>query len=300
MEHQDNLFEQFKKAAENSETKDFPGLEKVWSRVDAKLDTQVYTTQKNTNLTWKKFAVAASVIIGGVFTYQFLNEGKETPSNTKSVVVNDSIVSKIKEEPKDAVAYSDNENLVSEAEAKKIIEQQLNKPNAVAVKEVTAASLKADTMVLAKPMVASAEVREEKEALSQAKADDAVGVGYFSEAVSEAKKEARSNKQISKKAPPLIVADGKVVKDKNKSDLEDIESIVELKNPLYIINGVEYTEKEVFGPNPTSPYYPLNKQAIESVTIYQNEEATENYGDKGENGVVVIKTKNGKPLKNTR
>ena len=50
----------------------------------------------------------------------------------------------------------------------------------------------------------------------------------------------------------------------------------------------EYSEKEVFGPNPTSPYYPLNKQEIESISIYQDEEAIELYGEKGNKGVVVI------------
>ena len=68
MENQDNnLFDQFKKAADNSESTDFPGLEKVWSRVDAKLDTQIYQQQKNINSGWKKFAVAASIVVGNGF-----------------------------------------------------------------------------------------------------------------------------------------------------------------------------------------------------------------------------------------
>ncbi|MBP9793736.1 MAG: hypothetical protein KBC56_07030, partial [Flavobacterium sp.] len=118
----------------------------------------------------------------------------------------------------------------------------------------------------------------------------------------EEQKETKNKKQLAKKAPPLVVVDGKAT-DKKVSDIQnsdDFETIVELKNPLYIINGVEYTEKEMFGPNPTSPYYPLNKQEIESLSIYQDEEAIELYGEKGKNGVVVVKTKNGKPIKTTR
>ena len=77
----------------------------------------------------------------------------------------------------------------------------------------------------------------------------------------------------------------------------EMDSIVYLANPLYIINGNEYTEKELFGPNPTSPYAPLNQQDIISTSIYQGEDATKLYGEKGKKGVVIITTKNGKPKK---
>ena len=79
---------------------------------------------------------------------------------------------------------------------------------------------------------------------------------------------------------------------------EEVESVEYLDDPLYIINGVEYTEKELFGPNPTSPYYPLDKQEITSTTVFQGESATNLYGEKGKKGVVIISTKNKKPLKN--
>ncbi|QYS85659.1 hypothetical protein JJC03_10750 [Flavobacterium oreochromis] len=75
-----------------------------------------------------------------------------------------------------------------------------------------------------------------------------------------------------------------------------METILELKEPLYIINDKEYSEKELFGPNATSPYFPLKKQVIETISIYKDEEAIDLYGKKGEKGVIVIKTKNGKPV----
>ena len=95
-----------------------------------------------------------------------------------------------------------------------------------------------------------------------------------------------------KKDDPLVVVDGKAVADYNA---EDAESIVYLKNPLYIINGTEYTEQEVFGPNPSCPYAPIKNQEIESVTVLQADKAVDTYGKKGENGVVIITTKDGKP-----
>lgn len=113
---------------------------------------------------------------------------------------------------------------------------------------------------------------------------------------------AEAKKKSIKKDDPLLVIDDKAEDLQNigKLNPEDVESIVVLAEPLYIINGVEYSEKEVFGPNPTSPYSPLNEQDIETISILQKEKATEIYGKKGEKGVVIITTKNGKPKTKTR
>ena len=78
---------------------------------------------------------------------------------------------------------------------------------------------------------------------------------------------------------------------------EDLEAVIVLNDPIYIINGMMYTEEELFGPNPTSPYAPLHKQDIISTTIMQEEDALIAYGEKGKKGVVIIKTKEGKPKK---
>ena len=76
---------------------------------------------------------------------------------------------------------------------------------------------------------------------------------------------------------------------------ENVESLVVLDEPLYIIDGVYYSENDLFGNNPTSPYAPLNKQEIKTITILQDTEAVAKYGEKGKKGVVIITTKNGKP-----
>jgi len=301
MEHQDNLLEQFKKAAETSETKDFPGMEKVWSRVDAKLDTQVYQAQKSTNTSWKRFAVAASIVVGTVFAYQFLKEEKTIQSPQNTIVVHDSIANKIINDTTSAIVSSENEVIIDKKEADKIIEKQLKNPNQVAVNEVSSVgtTLVEKPELSAKPMVTIAKNKADENTLKKERAYESDVEKQATSEISEDRQEAESKRQVAKKAPPLVVVDG-IVTDKKVSDIQntnDLETIVELKNPLYIINGVEYTEKEMFGPNPTSPYYPLNKQEIEAISIYKDDEAIERFGDKGENGVVVVKTKNGKPKK---
>jgi hypothetical protein len=54
---ENKLFNEIKSAAENAETKDFPGMEKVWNRVEEKLDNKKEVWR------WKKIAVAASILL---------------------------------------------------------------------------------------------------------------------------------------------------------------------------------------------------------------------------------------------
>jgi hypothetical protein len=94
----------------------------------------------------------------------------------------------------------------------------------------------------------------------------------------------------------LVVIDGKASKKPiSNLDTDEIESITELKEPIYFINGVEYSEESLFGENPTSPYAPLNKQKIDTIVILQPEKAIPIYGEKGKKGVVIITTVGRKP-----
>lgn len=296
MEDQDKIFEQFKKAADTSETQNFPGMEKIWSRVDAKLDTEVFKSQKKTNTNWKKFAIAASVVVGSVFAFQLWKQFDTTKEPTQN-----SFVETTKEEIKSLISSDSTAIVVSDEPRidnktnEKILHQQIQSVNQVAVSENKP---KANDSIQVRSMAAPI-MEEDKGYLNNSMNHETVGVksSRVDESDYKAKEEPAQSITLGKKAPPLVVVDGKAT-DKKVSDIknsDDLETIVELKEPLYIINGKEYSEKELFGPNPTSPYYPLNKQEIESMSIYQDQEAIELYGDKGKKGVVVIKTKYGRP-----
>lgn len=51
MDNQDKIFDKIKTASQKAETMDFPGMEKVWARVDEKLDKKALKTK---NKLWKK------------------------------------------------------------------------------------------------------------------------------------------------------------------------------------------------------------------------------------------------------
>lgn len=302
MENQDKLYNQFKSAAENAETKDFPGMENVWNRVEQKLDTKVL--KKETKL-WKKLAVAASILLVVSVGYHFWNNEKATVTPANEIVITDSITTPIIEE-NNAVADVEKHPAIKE-NAEEILKQQTKTDDVVVMIDTVKPKKMAAPIpaAVSEAVVENDEIKKEKEEVNSYN-------GYLSKEVFDARSVKNNSQKTmmnskgrmteakmksSIKEEPLLVIDN-VAEDLQKLgklDANDVESIIVLPDPLYIINGVEYSEKEVFGPNPTSPYSPLNQQDIETISILQKEKATEVYGKKGEKGVVIITTKNGKP-----
>lgn len=301
MENQDKLCNQFKSAAENAETKDFPGMENVWNRVEQKLDTKVL--KKETKL-WKKLAVAASILLVVSVGYHFWNNEKTMITPTNEIVITDSITTPIIEE-NNVVADVEKHPAIKE-NAEEILKQQIQTKDVVVMND-TVKPRKIATPVPAVVSELKAEKDEDQKEIQANKYDGYLNnYGYKARSVqnngnrlmlNSAGRNAEAKAKKSTKDDPLLVVDDKAedLQSIGKLNADEIDSIVVLAEPLYIINGVEYSEKEVFGPNPTSPYSPLNEQDIETISILQKEKATEIYGRKGEKGVVIITTKNGKP-----
>ncbi|TDO71565.1 hypothetical protein EV143_108221 [Flavobacterium chryseum] len=319
MDNQDKIFDKFKEAAHNSELKDFSGMEKVWSRVEDKLDKK---EDKKAISLWKKIAIAASLLLIISLGAQFLKSEKTTTIPNSKVVVNkdETIQNSVVEKNKDAVA--EDSNIVPKEKAIEILNNQVKNQQKVAVNEIqlaiseavgtgssTAQEATADFMVA--PVQAEAEYSKEEnsdikrkidsEAYSDAKERESAKVSFA------AKRSASA--AMAKKNAPLIILNGTAMahsdeakKDKmmsaELSNLEpsNVDSLVILDEPLYIIDGIYYSENDLYGPNPTSPYAPLDKQEIKTITILQDLEATAKYGEKGKKGVVIITTKTGKPV----
>ncbi|WP_395047644.1 hypothetical protein [Flavobacterium sp.] len=309
MENQDKIFEQFKNAAQKAETKDFPEMEKIWSRVDAKLDTVVY---KKRNNNWRKLAVAASVVLVGIIVFQFLKtedkimipENEIVVSNAKKEILPEII---IEENP---IVSAETEKSVIKSNAEEILQKQITNAQSVAVNEEPAPLAEKVAEEMAAEAYSTAE-KSKKAAASPSRNNtnyvlkgrvfDAVGVNSSAKDTEE-DKSTKSEIQETQNLP-LVVIDGKTITNNKKSgeeiiselDKEEFESVY-LKEPLYIINGAYYSEESLFGANPTSPYAPLDKQEIKTIKILQDENATAIYGEKGKKGVVIITTKTGKPV----
>lgn len=321
MDNQDKIFNRFKEAADNAETKDFPGMEKIWSRVEEKLDRK---EDRKTISLWKKIAVAASLLLVVSLGYQFLKTDKKVIIETP-VVVNETAKETIENsaaEKNNTVVSSDSQ-LVPKEEAVKILDKQIKQQEKVAVHEVQAApmgsiapavsqSANYDIMVQPVPALSEEAIAEEPEenTLAKSKARTEQSFGYAKKAERETYKASAAEMQarVPRKSAPLVILNGNAMADSNDAkkdkmmqnelpnlDPENVDSLVVLDNPLYIIDGIYYSENDLFGNNPTSPYAPLDKQDIKTITILQDLEATSKYGEKGKKGVVIITTKTGKP-----
>lgn len=84
MENQNKLYDKMKQAAHNAEANSFPGMEKVWARVEEKLDKK---EDKKIIALWKKIAIAASLLLFVSIGYQFIKSEKKVITNDNPIVI---------------------------------------------------------------------------------------------------------------------------------------------------------------------------------------------------------------------
>ena len=293
---EEKLYKKIQQAAENAEQKDFPGMEKIWARVEDKLETQ--TLQKEKHL-WKKLAVAASVVLVGTLTFFLLQEKENViiPENTITAI----------DSSKNSIPTPETANgLVNTSpeikkEAEQILQQQIVIQNNIVINDTI--NYKSKKEVLLSAPIAMEEVQEmAKNSLvpsynnSMSNSASINNSGYLAKGkrydvtMNSAEKTQEKDKKIAN--DDLVLVDGELTKESlSNLNPDDIDSIIELKEPIYFINGVEYSEESLFGKNPTSPYAPLSKQKIEKIEVIQPVDAVKIYGKKGEKGVVIISIK---------
>lgn len=71
MKHQDKLFEAFKKASDQEENIEFPAIEKVWTRVEEKLDRK---KDRKVIILWQRIGIAASILLIGTLGYIWVQQ----------------------------------------------------------------------------------------------------------------------------------------------------------------------------------------------------------------------------------
>jgi hypothetical protein len=293
---EEKLYKKIQQAAENAEQKDFPGMEKIWARVEDKLETQ--TLQKEKHL-WKKLAVAASVVLVGTLTFFLLQEKENiiVPENTITTI--DSSKNTIPT-PESANGFVNTTPEIKK-EAEQILQQQIVIQNNIVIndtinykskKEVTIPTSVA--MEEVQKMAKTSLVPSYNNSMSNSASINNSGVLAKGKRYDISMNSVETTQEKDKKTAndDLVLVDGELTKESlSNLNPDEIESIVELKEPIYFINGVEYSEESLFGENPTSPYAPLSKQKIEKIEVIQPADAVKIYGKKGEKGVVIISIK---------
>ena len=293
---EEKLYKKIQQATENAEQKDFPGMEKIWARVEDKLETQ--TLQKEKHL-WKKLAVAASIILVGTLTLFLLQEKENVvvPENTVTTI--DSSKNTIPT-PESANGFVNTTPEIKK-EAEQILQQQIVIQNNIVINDTINYKSKKE-VVLSAP-IAMEEVQEVAKtslvpsynnsmsnSATTNNSDYLAKVKRYDITMKSAETTQEKDKKVAN--DDLLLIDGKLSKKSlNNLNPDEIESVVELKEPIYYINGVEYSEESLFGENPTSPYAPLSKQKIDTIIILEPERAIPIYGEKGKKGVVIITIK---------
>lgn len=331
MNSEDKIYNKIKNASHKGE-KDFPGMDKVWNRVEEKLDNTIVLQKKNT---WQKLAIAATVLLSFSIIYQFVSndetfKGKIKSNEANPVIVSNDSVNKIIDEAKEVVVDNNDSkkstNAINpyytstETSAESSLSPEATKSSDIViddsamkmeVKEDQYDSEEKGKIIneLNKNISTENELSFRNSVLNSSNSNN----GYlaptkkYDAPVKEIKSKYKAPKSKPVAAPAqqnkdLVVIDGVAMdkgynseKELNKISSEDVEELTYLPNPLYIINGIEYSEESLFGKNPTSPYAPLDKQRITSTSILKPADATKIYGKKGEKGIVIITTKDGKP-----
>ncbi len=313
MNQEEKIYQKIKNASHKIEEKSFPGMDKIWNRVEEKLDTKVI---KKKSEVWKKLAIAASFLLFFTVGIQLFTTQTELTKpiepkinvETSSEQVEDNLEYNAETEKKESV------EILSETETLVTSDKAIEKPTQS--KEVVVENHKESPKLMennhlekAKTSFAADEITADVTFISQ---EDAIAKGHYNSASSnnvfypgkgkiyaarssnmkyELKIDEKEAK-IQEKSDDLVLVNGKL-SDKKKKDVqnEDYETYVELKNPIYIINGEEFSEESLFGEKPTSKYAPLTNQKIDSIKVYLPDEAKSIYGKKGENGVVIISIK---------
>ena len=313
MNTEEKIYQKIIESSNKNQENTFAGMDKVWNRVEEKLDQK--ETKKAVFL-WKKMAIAASFLLIITVGYNYFNNSINTkiPINNNTVVEQNKPLETTKQETiiveqkapvQTSIDYDRIDKIIKENINDVIVSNDVIKPktdiNRIENDKISYEVQPLDDVIMEKETKAS-KVIESNNIRNQGYMNMASSNMSNSFAVDRKIYEARSanfdykilqneNKieQKPTKSDPLVLIDGKLTKKKKEEiNKEDFDSYVVLDNPIYFINGEEFTEQSLFGENPTSKYAPLNEQKIDTIVVLQKEEAKKIYGKKGENGIVII------------
>jgi Ca-activated chloride channel family protein len=307
MENQHKIENQYKKAAEKAETKDFASMEKVWSKVEEKLDAK---EDKKAIVTWKRIGIAASLLLIGTLGYNYFNQ--QSPIETKNPVVIEN-----KELKTNQPIVVEETTVRDKEERVEILDKQLNKQTVV----------KSDVLLDKK----SEEIIEDQDSSNEyyymkgkikfikgnnqnirtsaspntVKPSNQInhGIAYDGYLNTETTTSTLAQQTIDDITPEnrpnaniLNTLQGQVAgvaittsagqPGTNKTDviIRGVGSINNSNDPLYVVDGVPINQ---------SMFRNLNANEIESITVLKDASATSIYGNRGSNGVIIITTKNG-------
>ena len=272
---EEKLYKKIQQAAENAEQKDFPGMEKIWARVEDKLETQ--TLQKEKHL-WKKLAVAASVVLVGTLAFFLLQEKENViiPENTITTI--DSSKNSIPT-PESANGFVNTTPEIKK-EAEQILQQQIVIQNNIVINDTINYSSRKEVTIHTPMML---EEVQAKTSFAPELRNDASNAAFLSNQGFAAKGKAYSITTVSAED-----ISQEPIKEMMNNDFVIIRGQISQESangnePLIVLNNHLVTKAILNDIDPNS---------IASVPVLKNQAAISLYGEKGKNGAIVLTTKN--------
>ena len=318
-----NIDNQFKEASQASEEKlSTPEFEKIWNKVEEKLDQK--DSKKRLVPIWFPYGIAASLAIGfGIYFFNSKNSveivkpqvaiSKELPiENPKIREIDEIIKTNIEKEKSkitnenlayektilkpsklnDDVVFTDSKKYSTDryqVEKKDISNIDKQQPSVEKTKEIEGV------------VITAMGIKREKKSLAYSTSEVA-SMGYVgNNNVSQSLQGKVAGLQISSAngnpgSSPIVMAKG-IATSKKLKDLElnkslasnqslvirGIASLQSGKEPLIVIDG------EVYNYNVMQS---LDSNKIKSINVLKDQKATSLYGSRGQNGVIIIESKN--------
>ncbi|QQV04357.1 MULTISPECIES: VWA domain-containing protein [Chryseobacterium] len=312
MENNHDIDKKFNEAYQSvEEPVTFPGFDKVWEKVEKKLDKKEH--QKKIIPIWFPYGMAASLIIG-LGAFYFIDKNNASEIEKPAIVQN-------------TVSPETNSNVLTiDSMVKSNIEKEIHSQKQVQKSEILAyedVNIDKGLKLIEKGLVNTNESRYIKPAeINQIFAQVPVDSGFkersieevvvlgYSKTVSKSKPVASSSvvsenfiaenvssagllNSLSGEASGLSInsSSGTPGSFKNTILIRGAASIKEGSEPLYIING-EIASGEKFKK--------LKPENIKEVSVVKDAAATSVYGSRAANGVIVISTKDASKSKNRK
>lgn len=270
-----HIDQQFNEASRLSEEPAvFPGFEKVWAKVEEKLDEK--TEKRKIIPVWLPYGIAASVIIGLGAMY-FLNT-KETPyQSAKTTIVTSNLV----QEP-----IIDTHIAKIDQVTKENIKKEKNKANTPVEKPVVYTTLIPELPKV--PQILSENASppmikphlETSDGVKNIEEVAVTGLGVKKMIATTASSVSTVSDMLSGYVSGVSIARS----DKNPAILiRGMSSInANAKQPLVVVNGI---------PTTTEALKEINPERIKEVNVLKSEASSALYGSRASNGVIVVKTK---------
>lgn len=291
--HIDQQFNEASKLSEEPAV--FPGFEKVWGKIEEKLDKK--EEKKRTVPFWLPYGIAASLVIGLGALY-FLNK-KEPVESLKPVIAEN----RTSRGPINKTDIAKIDSLTKNSIHKK--ELRLPAPIAyepqpvIAMDLYTVPSTRSLPSVEAPDKIFTPSPYVYSDTLKTKEIEEVVVMGYSKVVKSKSVTSsstvtiASTDKAYARPSMKLSSLEGKVagleispgIKNKAEISIRGLKSIDEKSvTPLYIVDGIVMGRVSEF-------LNTLDPKKIKELKVLKGLEATALYGSKANNGVVVITTK---------